>query len=91
MQMRLNEDYFDNLKLTDDDIITHDDDIITYDDGIVGDEYDNPEEMYEYMQSKYSHCLIFDVKIKDKYLADRTSHIVKRLQYIFNVYGIEYS
>ena len=82
--MRLNEDYFDDLKLTDDDIITHDDDI-------VGNEYNSPEEWYIDMQSKYSHCLGFDVKIKDKHSVDRISHIIKRLQYIFNVYGIEYS
>ena len=54
--MILNEDYFKDLDLTDDDIVSSDDDFNS--DDIY---YDTPAEYYNVMTSRYTHCIIFSV------------------------------
>ena len=80
--MRLNEDYFDDLNLTDEDIESSD--------GINDDEYDNPEQMFMDMKSKYAHCIEIPLRQKHQWKWN-LSLILKRLFYIFDAYSIEYS
>ena len=48
--MILNEDYFKDIEITDDDIKSSDDNYYT-------DDYANPEEYYDAMSSKYSRYI----------------------------------
>ena len=52
--MRLNEDYFNDIEITDDDIDSSDDNYNT-------DDYANPEEYYKAMSSKYSHYIVINI------------------------------
>ena len=83
--MRLNEDYFDDLKLTDDDIESSD--------GIANDNYHSPEEWYIDMKSKYSHCLVISVceLTEPDTLSVKVPNVFKKLKYMFDMYGIEHS
>ena len=82
--MILNENYFDDLKLTDDDIYSLDNALSSYD------KYDNPEQMFMDMKSKYAHCIEIPLK-RDISWKLNPKPIIKRLNYLFDVYGIEYS
>ena len=87
--MILKEDYFNDLDLTDDDIESSDDNYNT-------DDYANPKEYYNAMSSKYSHYIVLGIKT-DNVLTDsvlwtnKIPRMLKRLFYLFDSYGIEYS
>ena len=83
--MILNENYFDDLKLTDEDIESSNDIAISN-----NNEYDNPEQMFMDMKSKYAHCIEIPLTQKHQWKWD-LSLILKRLFYIFDTYEIEYS
>ena len=80
--MILNENYFDDLNLTDDDIESSD--------STAGDEYNSPEEWFMDMKSKYTHCIEIPLTRQHQWEWDLRL-ILKRLFYIFDAYGIEYS
>ena len=89
--MILKEDYFDDLKLTDDDIKSSDDNYNTDTDN-----YANPKEYYDAMSSKYSHymtlCIETDNILTDSNLwNNKIPHMLKKLFYLFDAYGMEYS
>ena len=88
--MLLNENYFDDLKLTDDDIESPDNDI-----NLSG-TFNNKDEMYRMIQSVYDQCLLIEIKKKDILLNDylwdkQVLHLLKKLKTVFEIYGIEYS
>ena len=83
--MILNEDYFDDLKLTDEDIESPEAETSSS-----YDEYDNPEQMFIDMKSKYAHCIEISLKRNCKWKWD-LSLILKRLFYVFDIYEMEYS
>ena len=83
--MILNENYFDDIEITDDDIESPEDDALSS-----YDKYDNPEQMFADMKSKYAHCIDIPLMHYCQRKWD-LSLILKRLFYIFNTYGIEYS
>ena len=56
--MILNEDYFKDLEITDDDIESSDSDAVFNSDDIF---YDTPAEYYNAMTSRYTHSIIFNV------------------------------
>ena len=90
MQMLLNEDYFDDLKLTDDDIQTSDNTHTA----LSG--YYSPEQMYAEMQSKYSTCICVEHYFRNQDFNGPPGihgipQLIKNLQYVFDAYGIEYS
>ena len=92
MQMLLNEDYFDDLKLTDDDIQTSDN---THTD-LSDNSYYSPEQMYVEMQSKYSTCICVEHLFRTQNFDEPPGihgipQVIKRLQYMFDTYGMEYS
>lgn len=60
--MILNEDYFKDLEITDDDIASSDSDAVFNSDDI---DYDTPADYYNAMTSKYTHCLIFTTPVSD--------------------------
>ena len=86
--MILNEDYFNDLDLTDDNI---------NDINLNTDDYVNPEEYYNDMSSKYSHYIILGIKTNKHILTDsnlwtnKIPRVLKKLFYLFDSYGIEYS
>ena len=83
--MILNENYFDDIEITDDDIQSPEDDApSSYD------KYDNPEQMLIDMKSKYAQCIYIPLMHYCQRKYD-LSLILKRLFYIFNAYSIEYS
>ena len=77
--MILNEDYFDDIEITDDDI-----DISN------NNEYATPEEWFMDMKSKYTHCIEIPLSQDYQWKWD-LQLILKRLFYVFDTYGIEYS
>jgi hypothetical protein len=86
--MILNENYFDDIEITDDDIISPDNDI-----NLSG-TFNNKDEMYHMIQSVYDHCLLIEIKRKDVLLNDylwdkQVLHLLKKLKTIFEIYGIE--
>ena len=92
--MILKEDYFKDLDLTDDDIDSSDDNYYNTD----TDDYDyaNGKEYYNAMSSKYSHYMFLGIQadntLTDSELwTDKVPHMLKRLFYLFDLYGIEYS
>ena len=90
--MILNENYFDDLKLTDDDIQTSDN-IYT---ALSDNEYSSPEQMYADMQSKYSTCICVEHLFRTQNFDEPPGihgipQLIKKLQYVFDAYGIDYS
>ena len=89
--MILNENYFDDLKLTDDDIESSDN-VNHNTDG-----YANIEEYYNAMSSKYSNYIVLGIKTDKHILTDsdlwnnKIPRMLKKLFYLFDLYGIEYS
>ena len=83
--MILKEDYFDDLKLTDDDIESSDDIVISN-----NNKYDNPEQMFIDMKSIYTHCIEIPLKHNYQWKVE-PKLIIKRMSYVFDAYGIEYS
>ena len=83
--MILNENYFDDLKLTDDDIVSSDDIAVSH-----NKKYDTTEEWFMDMKSKYAHCIEIPLTQKHQWKWNLTL-ILKRLFYIFDAYEIEYS
>ena len=86
--MLLNEDYFDKIEITDDDITSPD----TEDTA----EYANPEEWFADMKSKYGHFLRIRIEEKDIIHKDyiwksKVPHLLRNLQYVLDVYDIDYS
>ena len=57
--MILNEDYFKDIEITDDDIESSVNASSSYN------KYDNPEQMFIDMKSKYTHCI--EIPLKQKY------------------------
>ena len=89
--MILKEDYFNDLDLTDDDIKSSDSIVASH-----NNEYANEKEYYNDMLSKYSHyitlCIDADHIITDSVLwTDKIPHVLKKLFYLFDSYGMEYS
>ena len=82
------EDFFKDLELTDDDLISEDmfNTVETY---------TTPAEYYNIMSSRYTHCMIFEIThviyTQDAKWIDKVSHMYKKLFYLFDVYGIEHS
>jgi hypothetical protein len=60
--MILKEDYFKDLKLTDEDIASSDSDAVFNSDDI---DYATPVEYYNAMTSKFTHYLIFTTPVSD--------------------------
>ena len=83
--MILNEDYFKDIEITDDDIKSSESNASSS-----YDEYDNPEQMFIDMKSKYAHCIEISLKRNCKWKWD-LSLILKRLFYVFDIYEMEYS
>ena len=89
--MILNGDFFDDLKLTDDDIKSSDDNNYN------SFEYANLKEYYNDMSSKYSHYIALGIKTNKHILTDsnlwnnKIPCMLKKLFYLFDSYGIEYS
>ena len=89
--MILKEDYFKDIEITDDDIESSDDNYSTD-----TDDYANPKEYYNAMSSKYSHYMTLCVET-DNILTDsnlwnnKIPHMLKKLFYLFDSYGMEYS
>ena len=89
--MILNEDYFKDLDLTDDDIASSVDEFNS--DDIY---YDTPAEYYNAMTSRFTHSIIFSVDSNNSLTQSddwtvKIPHIFKIILYMFNAYGIEYS
>ena len=89
--MILNESYFDDIEITDDDIKSSDSIAISHDN-----EYATPENYYNTMSSKYSHYMVLGIQannlLTDSDLwTDKIPHMLKKLFYLFDAYGIEYS
>ena len=78
--MILNENYFDDIEITDDDIQSPEVDApSSYD------KYDNPEQMFADMKSKYAHCIDIPLMHYCQRKWD-LSLILKKLFYIFKTY-----
>ena len=89
--MILNENYFNDLDLTDDDIESSDDNYSTD-----TDEYANTKEYYNAMSSKYSHYIVLGITDEHiltdfKLWTNKIPCMLKKLFYVFDAYGIEYS
>ena len=87
--MLLNEDYFDKIEITDDDIDSPDSDTA---------EYATPEDWFNSIQTKYDCFLSINIKKKDvpiltddELWSHQIQKLIKRFQYILNIYGIDYS
>ena len=87
--MFINEDYFNDVEIKDEDV--------TADDNNINDKkYNDAKALDNYLTSKYKQCIIIKLdtlsscydfeEIDNRYI----SPIIKRLQYIFNVYDIEF-
>ena len=94
--MILNGDYFnDFLDLTDDDIKSSDDSMLP--NNYNSFEYANGKEYYNDMSSKYSHYIALGIKTNKHILTDsdlwtnKIPCMLKKLFYLFDSYGIEYS
>ena len=83
--MILNEDYFKDIEITDDDIESSDDIVISH-----NNEYATPKEWFMDMNTKYAHCIDIPLK-RDCQWKVNPKLIIKRLFYMFDAYGIEYS
>ena len=83
------EDYFKILELTEDDLTLTEDAFNTVE------TYSNPEEYYNVMSSRYTHCMIFEIThaiyTQSAEWTVEIPHIYRKLFYLFDVYGIEYS
>ena len=92
--MILNEDYFKDIEITDD-IISSDDNYILPNHNT--DNYANGKEYYNAMSAKYSHYIVLGIKTDEHILTDsdlwtnKIPCMLKKLFYLFDVYGIEYS
>ena len=90
--MILNENYFDDIEITDDDIKSSDSIAASH-----NYEYATPEKYYNTMSSKYSHYMYLGIKTDEHILTDsdlwtnKIPCMLKRLFYLFDLYGIEYS
>ena len=87
--MILNEDYFDDIEITDDDIESSDSIAISN-----NNEYATPEEWFADMKTRYTHCIninFVNYYEKEKQTIDYIQFILKRVKYLFDAYGIEYS
>lgn len=87
--MFINEDYFNDVEIKDEDV--------TADDNNINDKkYNDAKALDNYLTSKYKQCIIIKLdtlsscydfeEIDNQYI----SPIIKRLQYLLNVYDIEY-
>ena len=83
--MILTEDYFKDIEITDDDIESSDDIVISN-----NNEYATPEDWFMDMKSKYTHCIEIPL-MRDIQWKLNLKLIIKRLLYVFDTYGIEYS
>ena len=83
--MILNEDYFDDLKLTDEDIESSNDIDISN-----NNEYTTSEEWFADIKSRYAHCIEIPL-MRDIQWKLNPKLIIKRLLYVFDTYGMEYS
>ena len=93
--MLLKENYFDDIEITDDDIKTQDSHIESPESSVTG-TYANPQEWFNDMKSKYSHIMVIilqknEIMSQTDIWETKIPSMVKRLKYIFNVYGVEYS
>lgn len=91
--MLLKEDYFKDLDITDDDIASSDSDAVFNSDDI---DYVTPTDYYNAMTARYTHCLIFATPVSDFPMRTvnwtvEISQMYKKISYLFDVYGIEYS
>lgn len=88
MQLYMEEDFFKDLELTEDDLISED----TFN---TVETYTTPAEYYNVMSSRYTHCMIFElIDIIYSQNAEWTvevPYMFRHLFYLFDVYGIEYS
>ena len=86
--MLINEDYFNNIDIEEDDIKNTD---------IV--EKLTPEEYYEYCKSHYSQTIVIHISDVLKYnqtwvvktMPDILTELSKKIHYLFNIFDIEYS
>lgn len=88
--MLINEDYFKDIEISDNDIYDSEN-------TVTDNEYD-PESLFNYLTSRYSHCMTICVRTvgeqdiyKVEKLWENLSQLFKRLNYLLNLYGIEYS
>ena len=83
--MILNENYFDDLNLTDEDIESSEVNASSS-----YNKYATPEEWFVGMKSRYEYCIEIPLTRQHQWEWD-LQLILKRLFYIFNAYSIEYS
>ena len=85
----INDDYFSDLELTDDDIISDDSAGNT-----VGIAFHDTKSMFEYMRKNYTHCMSFSIKVSgdiDYFWDNYVPSLFRKLYVLFNVYGMEYA
>ena len=93
--MILNENYFDDIEITDDDIKSSDGNYILPNHNT--NNYANGKEYYNAMSAKYSHYIVLGIKTDEHILTDsylwtnKIPHMLKKLFYLFDTYEIEYS
>ena len=93
--MLLKENYFDDIEITDDDIKTQDSHIESPESSVTG-TYANPQEWFNDMKSKYSYIMVInlqkhEIMSQTEIWETKLPSMIKRLNYIFNAYGVEYS
>ena len=89
--MILIENYFDDIEITDDDIKSSNSIVTSH-----NNEYATPEKYYNTMSSKYRHYMVLGIQanniLTDSELwTNKIPCMLKRLFYLFESYGIEYS
>ena len=87
--MLLNEDYFNEIEITDDDITDKD---TNYN----NEQQPDIETYFNHMFSDYTHCIGIIIEQPDLYnnkvlWEQYYPHLIKRLNYVFSTYDIEYS
>ena len=84
--MILNEDFFKDMS----------DDIVDSENDFPDKSHITPEQLHNQMITTYSHCLTIKIEkqdiIRDDEIWDnQIPHMLKKLKYIFDAYGVEYS
>lgn len=86
--MLIDGDYFKNIDIMDDDITADDinDDVM---------EYTDTKSLFTHLFSKYTHYMSVTTSMeypcKNKEKWDNISHLIRRLNYMFDIYGITHS
>ena len=88
----INDDYYNILELTDEDIIS--DDSTGNTDNTAGIAFHDTKSMFEYMRKNYTHCMSFSIKVSgsiDYFWDNYVPSLFRKLYMLFNVYEMEYA